>query len=233
MGVCEIFIYKGSLFTSLHWKWTSQALHLCHCYLYHVSNHAHVNFPSIYLPLYWTKSKRHTHWYINIHFFNTCNFPETIFTLIFQVFIVFFARPQATGPHPNPSDISAFNHSYIFFICTFSDTIFTLIFQVFIVFFAGPQATGPYPNPSDISARLQKTGVQVYTVGMGRAFLQPEVLWTASYADYVGYKYDYQQILSIAEPTAIAVSQGRSVFLYRGSLYFYILINLNQWQCDK
>ncbi|XP_031572994.1 collagen alpha-6(VI) chain-like [Actinia tenebrosa] len=85
--------------------------------------------------------------------------------------------------------------------------------RVFVILFAGPQAAGRYPKPSDASAQLQKNGVRVYTVGVGRRFLQPQVLWTASHADYVYYRYNYAQLPQISEPQGKAVAQGRGAYL--------------------
>lgn len=80
---------------------------------------------------------------------------------------------------------------------------------MFIILFAGPQATtGQYPQPRDVSTQLQKGGVKVYTVGMGRRFVQPQVLWTASHADYVYYRYNYAKLPQISGPQGKAVGKG-------------------------
>ena len=51
---------------------------------------------------------------------------------------------------------------------------------------AGPQAPGPsHRNISPAAQRLQKEGVEVYSVGVGQRFKKDEVLGLASYTDYV------------------------------------------------
>lgn len=51
---------------------------------------------------------------------------------------------------------------------------------------AGPQASGPSRvNIAPASRRLQKKGVDMYSIGVGQRYKQDEVLATASYVDNV------------------------------------------------
>lgn len=51
---------------------------------------------------------------------------------------------------------------------------------------AGPQAPGPsHANIAPAARRLQKEGVEMYSVGVGQRYKQAEVLGLASHADYV------------------------------------------------
>ena len=45
-------------------------------------------------------------------------------------------------------------------------------------------------------------------MGVGENFVQPEVLWSASYADYVYYNYKYNGIQAMAPKMAQAVNAG-------------------------
>lgn len=45
-------------------------------------------------------------------------------------------------------------------------------------------------------------------MGVGENFVQPEVLWSASYADYVYYNYKYDGIQAMAPKVAQAVKAG-------------------------
>lgn len=63
--------------------------------------------------------------------------------------------------------------------------------QILLIIVASPQVPGStQANLIPAARRLQKDGVQMYSVGAGARFKQAEVLGLASYADYVrSYNY--------------------------------------------
>jgi len=63
--------------------------------------------------------------------------------------------------------------------------------QILLIIVASPQVPGStQANIIPTARRLQKDGVQMYSVGAGPRFKQAEVLGLASYADYVrSYNY--------------------------------------------
>lgn len=63
---------------------------------------------------------------------------------------------------------------------------------------------------------LQQTGVNIYTLGAGAGFVRPEVLWTASHADYVYYNYKYDQIPSKTAAMGQHIKAGKvqNIFLF-------------------
>jgi len=55
-----------------------------------------------------------------------------------------------------------------------------------LIITAGPQAPGPsHADIAPAARKLQKEGVEMYSVGVGQRYKQAEVLALASYADYV------------------------------------------------
>ena len=57
------------------------------------------------------------------------------------------------------------------------------MFQILLIITAGPQAAGS--SFASAATQLKKEGVQIYSVGVGSRYKQEEVLFLASYADYV------------------------------------------------
>lgn len=58
--------------------------------------------------------------------------------------------------------------------------------QILLIITAGPQTPGSsQANIEPAAKRLQREGVQMYSIGVGPRYKQAEVLGLASYADYV------------------------------------------------
>lgn len=73
----------------------------------------------------------------------------------------------------------------------------------------GPQATDrPHTSPSTVAQRLQKSGVRIYPVAVGRNVNQPEVISMTPNADDVTYVPSYRQLRPAAASIAPAVSEG-------------------------
>lgn len=85
--------------------------------------------------------------------------------------------------------------------------------QVLIVIFTGAQDTGKEAALTTAYTTLKKSGVTIYTLGAGAGFVKPEVLWTASHADYVYYNYKYDEIPNKAAPMGQHIKAG-NVYIF-------------------
>lgn len=89
---------------------------------------------------------------------------------------------------------------------------------------AGPQSryTG-FTAVSTIANRMRKNGVKVYSVGIGQAIIQQEVLGVGGKSDYITYASDYPGLTPQAATLAAAV-QKRKYSRYRSIFLTYLCI---------